>query len=87
MTAADIVTDIDADFAPRPRGDVIRERLASGRNRREIANDLGISLATLNEEVAQLIREHNGEAGPGEPAPADGQHGPEVSHQGRSEPG
>lgn len=55
--------DIDDDFAPVSPGRAAIAMLVRGTGRREVADDLQVSLAELNRIVAQEVRERSGEAG------------------------
>jgi hypothetical protein len=63
LTIVDDFADLDSDFRVRPVREVIGDRLIHGESRRAIAKDLGVSLESVNTEVAQLVREYGGAAG------------------------
>lgn len=55
--------DLDADFAPVDPVDLVLTPLARGATRREVAAELGVSLAALNHRVVEAVTRRSGEAG------------------------
>jgi hypothetical protein len=59
----EIDTELDADFAQPTVGEVALSMLVRGTRRREVAAELGLTLAQLHGHVAQECRRAIGEAG------------------------
>jgi hypothetical protein len=55
--------DFEADFRPADPARVVIDRLLRGMGRRVAAEELGTSLATVNQYVAQAVREWSAEGG------------------------
>jgi len=55
--------DIDADFEPLPLRVSVRAGITAGHSRRQIAAELGATLAQINEAAAAAVRDWSGERG------------------------